>query len=153
MLFFFFICQTVDFRKVAQFNCFYVLSSKLSVVAVVCCRMFVIFIINNRYFGLVKLSVRSQELNVQRIRALFDLVGFLYGYFLSTHSNDFFETMIVSRCCLKILSSKICSYCTNGARVNKISTSGSGGDFTVLARAFLDSNSLFMLVSKNSFIL
>ena len=41
----------------------------------------------------------------------------------------------------------------NGARVNKISTSGSGGDVAVLARAFLDSNSLFMFVSKNSFIL
>ena len=39
----------------------------------------------------------------------------------------FFETMIVSRCCLKFLSSKICSYCTKGARVSKISASASGG--------------------------
>ena len=41
----------------------------------------------------------------------------------------FFETMIVSRCCLKFLSSKICSYCTKGARVSKISASASGGHF------------------------
>ena len=38
---------------------------------------------------------------------------------------------MVSKCCLKFLSNKICSYWINGTLVNIIAASGSGGLVTV----------------------
>ena len=60
--------------------------------------------------------------------------------------------MIVSRCYLKFLSNRICSYSTKGALVKIISASGSG-IAAFAAIGFLDSNSFPISVSKKSFIL
>ena len=60
---------------------------------------------------------------------------------------------MVSRCCLKFLSNKICSYWIKGALVKRISASGAGAEVVLAANTFLDSNNLFMSVSKNILIL
>ena len=55
--------------------------------------------------------------------------------------------MIVSRCYLKFLSNRICSYCTKGALVKVISPSGSG-IAAFAARGFLDLDSFLISVCK-----
>ena len=94
------------------------------------------------------------HLKIQHLKFLipFEFHRFLYWCFLSTHSQIFFETIIVSRCCLKFLSNKICSYCKNGALV-KIICASSTGIAPFAATAFLDSNNFSTDVSKKSFIL
>ena len=64
---FFLVAQTVNFRKVAQFEGFYVLGCQFSVAAVVRGGMFATFVVNDGDFDPVELSVCSQKINVQRV--------------------------------------------------------------------------------------
>ena len=78
---------------------------------------------------------------------------FCIGVFCAPILIIFLDTMIVSRCCLKFLSNKICSYWIKVALVNMISASGVGAVVVVEASTFLDSNNFAEFVSKKSFIL
>ena len=72
---------------------------------------------------------------------------FCVSVFCAPILNIFLETIIVSRYCLKFLSSKIHSYWMKGAFVNIIFASGAG-IVAVEPRTFLDSNSFFISVSR-----
>ena len=60
----FLVGQTVNLREIAQFESFYVLSGQFSVVTVVDGCLFVTFVVNDRYFYPVELSVGPPKFNV-----------------------------------------------------------------------------------------
>lgn len=75
---------------------------------------------------------------------------FWMGVFCSLTLKIYLETIIVSTYCLKFLSNTNCLYCIKGGFVKIIFASGNP---IVATFFFLDSNSLFISISRWRFIL
>ena len=64
----FFVGQAVYFSKITQFYWFCVFSCQFNVVTVINCGVFITFMVNQRYFYLVNLSIWAQKIDSYWIR-------------------------------------------------------------------------------------
>ena len=106
--------------------------------------MFFIFIVNQRYFYPVKLSILSKKLLVIEL----EQTAILYVFWMSVYCTPilkiFLETIMVSRYCLQTLSNKNCLYWIREGFVKIVFASGD----PIVVTFFLDLKSFFMSVSR-----